>query len=261
VENIEVTDPELQDEFDEKIRTAYHNLRLAGLEIQMIFNYLNYYDTFYIPSEYFKQTWDHAVEAAQLVDMEPPVTEISFDPATAKVSLTAIDYPLEMGSGVAATYYRLDGGATEMYIGAFSISEGTHTVEFWSVDNVGNEESHKTEILTADTTPPTVELTSPEENAIYIFGNKTKFPPFPKTLCIGKVPVAARASDVGSGVYGVLFNFSNGDSGFDDSSPYEYTFKSIHFGELTITATAIDRAGLKSSSDEMTVTVFSLGLS
>lgn len=62
------------------------------------------------------------------------------------------------GSGVASTYYRLDGGATtagatfnRWYAGIL----GTHTLEFWSVDRAGNvESSRKAATLVIDGAKP-----------------------------------------------------------------------------------------------------------
>ncbi len=58
------------------------------------------------------------------------------------VKLTATDN----ASGVAKTYYSLDGGATTTYTAAFKItSAGTHTLKFWSVDVAGNVEKTNTD--------------------------------------------------------------------------------------------------------------------
>jgi hypothetical protein len=197
-------------------------------------------------------------------DNEPPVTSICFDTVTGEVTLLAVDYPIPKGSGVKATYFKLDGGATETYVGSFLIGEGTHTVEFWSEDNAGNVEAHKTRTYTLDTTPPTVELTSPEEGKLYLFGSPIMDRILAsQTLCIGRVPVAASASDgTGSGVALVMFSFDNGDSGFDNdgSDGFTYDYRGMHFGALTITAQAVDEGGLMSTQDSMTITVYSLGL-
>ncbi len=58
-------------------------------------------------------------------------------------------------SGVANTFYRIDGGAAQTYTTTFSIStDGVHTVEFWSVDRADNTETHQTRIVKIDTTAP-----------------------------------------------------------------------------------------------------------
>lgn len=57
-----------------------------------------------------------------------------------QVTLTATDYP----SGVAATYYEVDGGSQQTYYGPFTISApGNHTVGFHSVSNAGVVEATK----------------------------------------------------------------------------------------------------------------------
>ena len=57
-----------------------------------------------------------------------------------KVTLSATDAT----SGVAHTYYSIDGGGYATYGGAFTISAlGTHTVRYYSKDVAGNVESVK----------------------------------------------------------------------------------------------------------------------
>jgi hypothetical protein len=236
-----------------------------GMKIYIRFRYTT-------PGEGFTTAADHgwaiddlAVTFKSVIfeDNEPPVTSICFDTVTGEVTLLAVDYPIPKGCGVKATYYKIDGGATETYTGTFTLGEGTHTVEFWSEDLCGNTEAHKTRSYTLDTTPPTCELTSPEEGKLYLFGSPIMDRIIGSgTLCIGRVPVAAAATDDGSGVAVVMFAFDNGDSGFDNdgSDGFTYDYRGMHFGALTITATAIDGGGLMSSQDSMTITVYSLGL-
>jgi hypothetical protein len=140
------------------------------------------------------------------------------------------------------------------------LPEGTHTIEYWSVDNNGNEETHKFAEYTIDSTAPTVEITSPEAG-IYFLGNKLlNFGS--KAICLGKFTIVAEADDGdGLGINYVSFSITGAatDSGFASDPPYEYLFKKMCFGSLTIEATAADLAGL-TDSDEITVTCFSLGL-
>ena len=44
-------------------------------------------------------------------------------------------------SGVAATYYTVDGGAPRSGTSVTVTSEGTHLVAYWSVDKAGNTET------------------------------------------------------------------------------------------------------------------------
>jgi hypothetical protein len=58
-------------------------------------------------------------------------------------------------SGVAGTFYRIDGGSTQTYNSAFSISsDGVHNLDFWSVDIAGNTETQQTRIVKIDSTAP-----------------------------------------------------------------------------------------------------------
>jgi len=101
-------------------------------------------------------------------DTEAPVTTESFNgkpgnngwyTSGGDVALDATD----AGSGVAAIHYILNGGA-EVAVPDDSATiqltpEGVYTLEYWAVDNVGNEElPHKTAEIKIDWTPP--EITS-----------------------------------------------------------------------------------------------------
>src|SRR6185436_2316896 len=60
-------------------------------------------------------------------------------------------------SGVASTFYSVDGGATQTFAGNISINtEGVHQVTFWSVDAVGNTEAQQSATVKIDSTGPTV---------------------------------------------------------------------------------------------------------
>jgi hypothetical protein len=60
------------------------------------------------------------------------------------------------GSGIAHTYYRLDGGSATEGTSVSVLDAGTHTLEFWSVDAAGNVESpHQSAAFTIDLTAPT----------------------------------------------------------------------------------------------------------
>ncbi|MDQ3870886.1 MAG: hypothetical protein M3301_04625, partial [Chloroflexota bacterium] len=61
-------------------------------------------------------------------------------------------------SGIAATYYTIDGGTPQTYGKPFTadLSDGTHTVTYWSVDIAGNAETAATFKINVDTIPPTI---------------------------------------------------------------------------------------------------------
>jgi hypothetical protein len=75
----------------------------------------------------------------------------------AQVSLTASDN----SSGVANTYYAIDGGATQTYLNAFNVNGGgSHTVQYWSVDEVGNVESQHSLTVNVDSGAPTTQIST-----------------------------------------------------------------------------------------------------
>lgn len=192
-------------------------------------------------------------------DELPPVTSLVWDALTATVSLFAQDQAGPVVSGVAATYYEIDGGSTQTYTVPFTLGEGSHTVKYWSVDNADNIESKKTSpTLVVDNTDPTCTITEPEDGALYLFGSKIMNRILgTTTLCIGKITIVATATDA-SGINMVLFDV-DGDSGYATSSPYEYIYNDMHFGSITVTATAFDNNG-NDASDSITFDIYSLGI-
>ena len=186
------------------------------------------------------------------VDETPPVTSICVEGNTVYLSAYDPVVPDQLVSGVKEIYYRIDGGATQIYwsavdpdnaTGPFTVPEGVHTVEYWSVDFAGNEETHHTREVVVDTTPPTVEITQPEAGALYLFGNKIMNRIFSNvTLCIGKITIVAEASDTASGIDRVEFTIDNVTVA-DYTAPYEYTYSKRAFGMKTVTVRAVDKAG------------------
>jgi hypothetical protein len=78
------------------------------------------------------------------------------------VSLSAADAL----SGVATTHYRLDGGAQQSGTSVPISAEGTHTLDFWSVDKAGNTEAANSVKVKIDKTPPSINhVFTPQPNA------------------------------------------------------------------------------------------------
>jgi len=94
-------------------------------------------------------------------DVTPPVTAAALSAAPnaagwyngpVSVTLSAQDDD----SGVAATYYSLDGASAARATTPVSVSgDGVHSLSFWSVDVAGNVETAKTETIRIDATLPT----------------------------------------------------------------------------------------------------------
>ena len=78
---------------------------------------------------------------------------------------TSVDFTLSASdgnSGVAQSFYTIDGGGAQTYTGAVTVGQGDHTVTYWSVDNAGNvEDVHATHVKVDDVRPSTSLATSP----------------------------------------------------------------------------------------------------
>ena len=64
-------------------------------------------------------------------------------------------------SGVASTYYTVDSGTPQPYLGTPILVSGggSHAVTYWSVDAAGNREATHTGYVNIDTTAPTTTAT------------------------------------------------------------------------------------------------------
>jgi LmbE family N-acetylglucosaminyl deacetylase len=61
----------------------------------------------------------------------------------------------DAGSGAAATYYTLDGGAQQIYSTPFAVSgSGQHAVDYWAADVLGNVTARHTSYVNIDETKP-----------------------------------------------------------------------------------------------------------
>ena len=113
--------------------------------------------------------WNFTVLGGTVLDSTPPVTTsdavLSYA-GSASIHLSATDNV--GGSGVAHTYYKLDGGAQAEGTTIAVSTVGSHTLEFWSVDMAGNTELHhfvSFAVTGFDITPP---VTTSDAVADYI---------------------------------------------------------------------------------------------
>jgi hypothetical protein len=94
------------------------------------------------------------------IDTTSPASSLAASPApnaagwnngAVSVTLSATDNL----SGVAATFYTVDGGAKQSYAGVFTVSgDAVHTVVYWSEDVAGNAEAGRSYTIRIDTTAP-----------------------------------------------------------------------------------------------------------
>ncbi len=105
---------------------------------------------------------------AQVTDTIPPVTVSSFNPAANaifKANQPVTLTPTDGGSGVKATYYKIDSGAFTQGT-SFTVSgDGLHTFSYYSVDNTNNTETtHVSNSFRIDTIAPVTTSTAVNGN-------------------------------------------------------------------------------------------------
>jgi hypothetical protein len=194
-------------------------------------------------------------------DHDPPISTLTMSgtmkdsgwySTPVQIKITATD-----NIGVAAIHYILD-GVEKVVAGdtaTFTVSgNGEHTLEYWSVDTMGNEEMHKTvpPFRIDSGSAPTVAITAPEPG-LYLFGNKILSTS--KIIIIGAFNIQATASDADSGIYKVKF-FLDGDLiGESTTPPYKAYCAVKHMGAGTIKVTAEDFAQ-NTAEDTLDVTYY-----
>jgi hypothetical protein len=103
------------------------------------------------------------------IDRHAPVTNATAPPAWNNTDVSVTLDPSDGLSGLDGTLYKVDGGSQQSYSDLSKPSfatEGDHTLEYWSVDKAGNEETHHTIHVGIDKTPPTITHSlSPVPNA------------------------------------------------------------------------------------------------
>lgn len=162
------------------------------------------------------------------------------------VTLTASD---DDGSGVASTQYILDSGSQTAYSSPITISdEGTHTLEFWSVDNAGNEETHQTVSIKIDKTAPTTVASAVNaDTSTYTFGTTTD----------QSVTITLTASDnpSGAGLRHTRYSIDGGAHLI-----YTAPFTISDSGSHTVTFWSRDLAHNREANQSVTVVIAGTGL-
>lgn len=178
------------------------------------------------------------------IDRTAPVTTASLaEPGDDGWHSAAVEVTLSGSdnlSGVASTFYTVDGGAQQQYSGAFSIAaDGVHTITFWSKDAAGNVEKAGPSIeVKVDTTAPATTVINPISPASGWFV-KTG------------IPFAFQVSDAHSGVAATYYTIDGGEAQ-TYGAPFE---EDLSTGEHKITYWSVDIAGNTEAVQELTINV------
>lgn len=100
------------------------------------------------------------------IDRTAPVTDVTAPEGWTNQSVTLDLVATDNLSGVAQTFARVDGGEAQEVATVTIGGQGSHTVEYWSVDSAGNIESVKTATVWLEFDgPDVVASVSPQPNA------------------------------------------------------------------------------------------------
>jgi hypothetical protein len=205
---------------------------------------------------------EHAQSQTVTVDSTPPVTTISCngvacDTGTYSAAVSVALPATDDGSGVQATYYTTDGSdpsaignaARTTYTGTPFTLSASATVEFYSVDKVGNSEAIQSQAVNIDI--PTPQDTTPPSTSISCNGGS----------CSGSlgapVSVALSAVDTGgSGVSATYYTLDRTDPS-DPLNPARQTYLTPFAlsGTTTVSVSSIDNANNVEQTHSQTVTV------
>jgi PQQ-like domain/Bacterial Ig-like domain (group 3) len=155
--------------------------------------------------------------------------------APAQVTLTATDD----ASGVGSTFYTIDGGAAQTYSSPFNISAGgIHSINYWSIDAVGNSENQQSLTVQIDDTAPSTTISTSGTN-----GNNGWYQ--------SAVSVLLTASD--NDQSGVATTYYTVDGGA--AQTYTASFNISNSGSHTINYWSVDSAGNTESQHSMVIRV------
>jgi hypothetical protein len=157
----------------------------------------------------------------------PPVSTGATPGCSGALSVTNTDNA--GGSGSKAIHYRVDGGAEQTLAttgnpgtASIAVAEGSHTVEYWGEDQLGNLEApHNTVTVQRDTTAPVVKITSDQHTTTYWQGERAT--------------LSTVATDATSGLA-------------QDPSGAHRRVSTTKRGRFTVTRTAVDKCGNRASA-------------
>ncbi|XEC96028.1 discoidin domain-containing protein [Paenibacillus tarimensis] len=193
------------------------------------------------------------------IDKIGPVSIASISPAeangrsgwyTSDVTVTMDVY--DNLSGVAATYYTLNGGEVQTGASVSLTEDGIYTLEYWSVDNAGNAEEAHTIVVQIDKTAPELnvvldktELWPPNHKLVTITAAVNGSDNMSGIESIVLTSITSSEPDEGTGAEDVPNDIQNAETGTLDTS-YDLRTERAEEGAgriYTITYTATDKAG------------------
>jgi hypothetical protein len=176
--------------------------------------------------------------------------------ATWITSDTLLQLPAsDIGCGLKAIYYRLDGGEWTEYTDAFTLTQG-ELIEFYAEDNLGNTMTTQKQAIGVDTEAPSITYIAPEGNHLYIAGREI-LSLRTESIIIGSLRIEAAATDA-CGIDRIEL-YIDGEQRYSehDGSQLQWLWDERSLFEHTITIKAYDHLG-RVSTKETTVKIFNI---
>ena len=161
----------------------------------------------------------------------------------------------DIGCGLAAIYYRVDGGEWMQYTDSFTLSAG-ELVEFYAKDHLGNTMTTQKQVIGVDAAAPSITYLAPAGNHLYIAGREI-LALRTGSVIIGSLRIEAAASDA-CGIDRIEL-YIDGEQRYSeqDGSVLQWLWDERSLFEHTITIRAYDHLG-RVSTKETTVNIFNL---
>ncbi len=167
------------------------------------------------------------------IDSTPPVSSASIYGNLLYLSAS------DAGSGVAQIYYSLDSSPFQPYFTGIALTQGKHSLAFYSVDNAGNREPTHTQLVVADTTFPTTTATQ-------------SAPTGKNGWSLASVTVTVSATDPdGAADVAATYYSIDGAPTQTYTAPFVVTGNAVH----TVSFWSVDQAGNTETAHSITVLI------
>ena len=150
-----------------------------------------------------------------------------------------MNYPDEDIPMVSADTYEVHQGDTiDWFYGGYGINPDSSEMDI---------KIHIT--LQEDTTPPFIELVSPKQGGIYLFGNEISLLSLPFALVLGELQVVITAYDEVSSIHNIEVFIDESVKKCMYNEPYTCRFTGFGNGRHTLKVVAYDSVGNKSEKE------------
>ena len=164
-------------------------------------------------------------------------------------------------SGIQSTLYSINNGTMNQYTNPFTIeTSGEYMVQYYSIDNAGNEEYLHTVTFRINREKPSVTIDSPQTGSLYVMGRKIASLPFNMPLILGNIYVEITATDDTSSVTRVEFYVDDELAYSTLGYPYGWLWDETVYFFHVLKVTAYNESG-NSESVELRVLIFNISSS